>query len=141
PARHVAWADAALGATRRPRTGPAVQVKSWNLSAIWSLPTAGGPVWLKSVPAFFAHEGPLIAALGDAPVPTLLAADDGQLLLDHIEGEDQWHAPVPVLLDMVALLVDLQFRCIDRVEELLLLGVADFRAPALAAAAVDVIER
>ena len=141
PARHVAWADAALRANRRPRSGPVVQVKSWNLTGLWMLPTAVGPVWLKTVPAFFAHEGRVIAALGDAPVPPLLAAEDGRLLLDHVDGEDQWDAPLPVQLEMVALLVELQFRCIDRADELLRLGAADLRAPALGTAGADLLER
>jgi len=141
PARHLAWADRQLAACGRPSTGPAQQVKSWNLSGLWRIPTGAGPAWLKTVPAFFAHEGRVIAALGDAPVPPLLAVDDGRVLLDDVPGEDQWTAPVAVLLEMVQLLVTLQVRWIGRTEELLALGVADFRPPALAAAAASLLDR
>ena len=74
----IAWADSALTAIGRPRTGPALQVKTWNLSSILRLPTAEGDVWCKSVPPFLAHEGAIIALVGaDQPtlVPPLLASD------------------------------------------------------------------
>src|SRR5688572_16066828 len=57
PAGEVAWADARLLEAGRARTGRAVQVRTWNLSSIWRLPTDGGTTWLKSVPPFFAHAG------------------------------------------------------------------------------------
>jgi len=141
PAGHLAWADAALVELGRPRIGPAGQVKTWNLSGIWRLPTEHGPVWLKTVPPFFAHEGRTIAALGDAPVPPLLAADDGRALFDDVPGEDQWTAAPAVLQQMVALLVDLQSQWIGHSSQLLDLGLADFRAPALALAAASVFDR
>jgi hypothetical protein len=31
-------------------TGPAVQYKTWNLAALFRLPTGKGPVWLKATP-------------------------------------------------------------------------------------------
>ena len=74
----IAWADGALAAIDRPRTGPVVQIKTWNLSSILRLPTAEGDVWCKSVPPFLAHEGAIIALVGaDEPtlVPPLLASD------------------------------------------------------------------
>ncbi len=94
----LAWADDALASHGRPRAGPAVQVKSWNLSSILRLPTAAGPVWCKQVPAFLAHEGAIIAMVGagaPAAVPPLLAADaaNGRVLLGHVSGDDQWEAP------------------------------------------------
>jgi len=46
PASDLAWADGALAASGRSRTGPAQQQRTWNLSSIWRLPTAEGPVWL-----------------------------------------------------------------------------------------------
>ena len=74
----IAWADATLAATGRPRTGRVAQVKSWNLSSVLRLPTAAGDVWCKSVPPFLVHEGSIIAMVAaDDPtlVPPLLASD------------------------------------------------------------------
>src|SRR5947208_2193106 len=91
----IEWADAAIAALGRPRTGPARQIKSWNLSSILRLPTPGGDVWCKSVPPFQSHEGSILALMGsDDPslVPPLLGADiaSGTVLLDDVPGEDQW---------------------------------------------------
>src|SRR5690606_21522321 len=57
PAADLAWADEVLAALGRPRTSAPEQVRTWNLSSLWRLPTATGAVWLKVVPPFFAHEG------------------------------------------------------------------------------------
>ena len=57
----IAWADTVLAALDRPRTGAAIQVKSWNLSSALRLPTAAGDVWCKSVPRFMTDEGAILA--------------------------------------------------------------------------------
>src|SRR5919202_2394879 len=59
----LASADAALAAAGRSRTGPARQVKTWNLSSVLTVPTADGTVWCKSVPAPLAHEGEVLAVV------------------------------------------------------------------------------
>jgi hypothetical protein len=129
----IAWADDALAAIGRPRTGPAAQVKTWNLSSILRLPTAAGDVWCKSVPPFLAHEGTIMALVGaDEPalVPTLLASDraTGTVLLADAPGDDDWEAPEARLLTMVRTLVQLQARWVDRIDELLAAGLPDWRA-------------
>jgi hypothetical protein len=48
---------------------------------------------------------------------------------------------VPLLEEMVNLLVELQRRWSDRVQELLALGLPDWRAPTLCAAITDVVDR
>ena len=63
PAEDLAWADAALELAQTPRVAPAVQVRSWNLSSLWRLPTNRRCTWLKAVPPFFAHEGAVLEAL------------------------------------------------------------------------------
>ena len=68
PDADLAWADAVLAAIGRPRVAPAQQVRTWNLSSLWRLETAGGAAWLKVVPPFFAHEGALLDALAGGPV-------------------------------------------------------------------------
>ena len=72
PAADLAWADEALLATGRRRTAEAEQMRTWNLSSVWRLPTTDGPAWLKVVPPFFAHEGAVLERLAGGPVPTLL---------------------------------------------------------------------
>ena len=46
------WACDTLAAAGRPVTGPAVQRKTWNLAALFQLPTDKGPAWLKATPSF-----------------------------------------------------------------------------------------
>lgn len=132
----IAWADAALAAIGRPRTGPAIQIKTWNLSSILRLPTAEGDVWCKSVPPFLGHEGAIIALVGayePTLVPPLLASDTptGTVLLGDVPGTDEWEAPESRLHLMVRLLVRLQALWLARIDELLAAGLPDWRAPSL----------
>lgn len=97
PAAILAWADAELARRGRPRTGPPVQVKTWNLSCVHRLPTARGPVWSKVVGAFQRCESvPVGAVAGVDPtlVPVVVAADasSNRTLLDHVPGVDLWQA-------------------------------------------------
>jgi len=100
----VAWADGFVD-----RTGPARQLRTWNLSVVVQLPTTDGVVWLKAVPPFMAHEGAVIEAVG-AIGPPLLARGDGSVLLEDVPGEDQYDAPVDVRIRMVQRWVDFQSR-------------------------------
>ena len=127
PAADLAWADAALAAAGRERTGPAVQGRTWNLSSIWRLPTAEGTAWLKVVPPFFAHEGAMLQRLDPAVVPPLIAAEGPRMLLADVPGEDHWGAELPVLLPGLELLVGLQSAWVDRVGELEQVGAPDWR--------------
>ena len=56
PGDDLRWADSVLAERGTPRTGPAEQVKTWNLSSLWRLPIGSSAAWLKAVPPFFAHE-------------------------------------------------------------------------------------
>lgn len=142
PAADLAWADEQLLAAARPRVGPAVQVKTWNLSSIWRIPTASGEVWLKAVPPFFAHEGAMIHALAAPTVPPLIAHDDlGRILLEDVQGSDQYVPPVDRQGPMIDALVSLQASAIARLDELLATGAPDWRAEPFAAAAEDVVAR
>ena len=141
PAADLAWARARLAERGLRPTTPPTQVRTWNLSSLWRVPVEGQTVWLKVVPHFFAHEGALLSLMAGAQVPVLLGHDGGRILLAEIAGEDLYDAELPRLLPMVDLLVDLQRRWGDRVDELLALGLPDWRAPALSAAIADVIER
>ncbi|MEX0853863.1 MAG: aminoglycoside phosphotransferase family protein [Bauldia sp.] len=141
PAADIRWAEAIIRARGLIPTDRPAQLRSWNLSSIWRLPTDHVPVWLKVVPPFFAHEGKVLAALAGEPVPTLLGNDGGRTLLAEIPGDDLYAAALPQLLAMVALLVGLQRPWLGRVNQLLALGLPDWRAPALRPAIEDVVER
>jgi hypothetical protein len=124
------------------RTGPAEQVKSWNLSCLLRMPTAGGPVWCKAVPAFFDHEGAileLVAGVRPDLVPPVLACAPGLTLMGHVDGADQWGAGAEPAVSMVAAFVDLQ-RAMT-VDQLLAAGLPDWRSPALLAAIQALCER
>ena len=141
PAADLAWANALLAKRGLRPTTPPTQVRTWNLSSLWRVPVEGQTIWLKVVPHFFAHEGALLAFMAGAQVPVLLGHDGGRMLLAEIAGGDLHAAELPLLLEMVNRLVELQRLWGDRVEELLALGLPDWRAPALGAAITNVIER
>ncbi|HEY6201627.1 MAG TPA: aminoglycoside phosphotransferase family protein [Candidatus Limnocylindria bacterium] len=142
PAHDLAWADEQLIAVGRPRLRPAIQMKTWNLSSIWRLPTSDGDVWFKAVPPFFAHEGAVIHALAAPTLPPLVAFDDlGRTLLEDVPGEVQFRAPPERHAAMIDALVELQAGTLDRIGELLAAGAPDWRAAPFALAAADVVER
>jgi hypothetical protein len=122
-------------------SGPAVQIRTWNLSSLWRMATLAGTVWLKVTPPFFAHEGALLDALAGGPVPALLGRDGGRILMREIAGDDRYAAPTPELLRMIDLLVELQRRWGVRTDELLGLGLPDWRGTLLADAIAATIER
>jgi hypothetical protein len=145
-AADVAWADRQLALLGRPRTGPALQMRTWNLSLLLRLPTSLGAVWLKHVPPFFRHEGPVITIVQEAQcvsTPPLLADDSvaGRILLGEVRGVDQHHPDEPLATRMVETLVTLQHRMMSRREAVLASGAADWRAPALLHAASDLAVR
>ncbi len=119
------------------------QVRTWNLSAIWRLQSQDGArFWLKCVPPFLAHEGPVIDLLAaSAPVPELLARAPGRILMRDIPGEDLWHAPLARLQQMVDTLVALQWHWHDRLQPLRDAGVPMADAPTLTGQIRSVITR
>lgn len=142
PAAELAWACDRLAAAGRPPTGPGEQVRTWNLSSLWRIPTTEGPVWLKSAPPFLAHEGPLLdwlsrLATGHGPpaVPPVLAAERGRALLDQVDGDDQYHRKGPATAGYLLPLIDIQAATRARLDELRALGVPDHRRLDLVAAA------
>ena len=141
PAADLAWADAELERRGTPRTAPAQQIRTWNLSSIWRLPLEGSSAWLKVVPPFFAHEGRMIARLESPAVPRLIAADGARVLLEEIPGPEGHEAAGAPLLAMVGLLVGLQLEWIGREEELIRLGLPDWRGGPLTDLAADVVSR
>ena len=137
------WADQALADVGRPRIAAAEQVKTWNLSAVFRLPTATGPVWCKSVPDFLADEGEVLAVLAGPdwiPRPLAHSGELRTVLLDDVPGQDLWRAPVEVLVAMIDRLVDLQALWANRIAELEPFA-GDWRASAFAVAARDLVDR
>jgi hypothetical protein len=146
PTSILTWADDVLTRAGTPRTGRAEQVKTWNLSSILRLPTAQGAMWCKSVPPFFVHEGAIMAAVGRRHprlVPQLLGTDPatGTVLMADVPGEDQWAAGPQRLAEMVGAVVHLQAEWVGRDDELLGLGLPDWRGPALADALAALLAR
>jgi len=142
PGELLGWADDRLAAAGWDRTGPAQQMRSWNLSALWRIPTAEGRVWLKAVPDFFAHEGAVIDWIGEPVAPQLIDFVAGRALLVDIAGPTNHEVRDEVALrPMVELLTGLQQRALDREEGLIALGVPDRRLPTLVARAGAVVEQ
>ena len=141
PAADLAWAERVLSARGFVRAGPAVQVRTWNLSSLWRIPVRGETLWLKAVPPFFAHEGAVLRALAGGPVPALLGSEPGRILMREVPGEDLYEAATPRLPPMVDLLVGLQHEWAGRTETLFALGLPDWRSPRLTQRIDDVVTR
>ena len=107
----LSWASDMLGAAGRRVTGPAVQHKTWNLAALFRLPTGKGPVWLKTTPRFAADEASVIAAfarIDPTLVPPLIGAGPRRVLLEHLPGEDCWEGSPQIITSAVQRLVTTQ---------------------------------
>lgn len=140
PARLLGWAEDRLAAGGIHRTGPAEQMRSWNLSGIWRLPTSTGPVWLKAVPEFFAHEGAVMQWAGPDAAPRLHGWTPGRVLMAEVPGGPNHQTRGTELRSMVRLLTDLQERSVGRIDELLSLGVPDRRLALMQTPVAAVVE-
>jgi hypothetical protein len=141
PAADLAWARRCLAEIGLEPAGSPVQVRTWNLSSIWRLPCASDVVWLKVVPPFFAHEGGVIAHLAAEATPRLLAHEGPRMLMAESAGEDLYGAGPDLQRPMIDLLVDLQSRHVGRDEDLLALGMPDWRGEALCSQLSNLAER
>lgn len=133
PTADVAWvaSHVEIDPTRTAR-----QERSWNLSAIWSIPILdddGRPaiVWLKCVPPFFGHESAVLHTMADRSVPQVLAGEGHRILMADMPGYDGYTASADQEVAMVDSLVDIQLASVDRVGDLLAAGVPDLRTPRL----------
>jgi Ser/Thr protein kinase RdoA (MazF antagonist) len=61
--------------------------------------------------------------------------------MGDVPGENRFGAPIDLVLEMVELLVELQTKWVDRLSELLALGLPDWRAGPLGPALADLVER
>lgn len=108
PGRYLDWARRSLDAADIVPTGEPQQIRTWNLSALWRVPTDHGDVWLKAVPPFFAHEGVVLERLQSFAVPRLIARTDGAVLLADVPGTDRYGAGEQSARRMIDLLVGIQ---------------------------------
>ena len=131
PAADLAWTVARLAERSQRLTGTPRQLRTWNLSSIWQLPTSAGAAWLKVVPAFLAREGSVLGALSPSLRPPLLAADGARVLLGDVPGEDQYGARGERILELAGLLATWQQEWTGRTAEILDLGGVDRRPGAV----------
>ena len=139
PAADLAWAAEVVTLT-----GPPRQVRSWNLSSIWALPTGRGTAWLKCVPPFFAHESAAIRGLGPSVhLPKLIASDAGRLLMEEMPGRDGYGAAGPDYEAVISAFLELQSGALgsrdlsDRLPHWSARSMADRAAALLARQSVD----
>ena len=135
------WAADTLAARDIALTGAPVQVRTWNLSSIWRLPTSVGLVWLKVTPPFCASEAAVMPLLDPGVVPTVLGAGPRRVLLADVPGEDQYDARGDELRSMTRMLIELQASWADRVAELEALAVLDKRPDAALPQIQSVVDR
>ena len=140
PTALLGWADEQLGGRGIERTGPPEQMRSWNLSGIWRLPTTVGRVWFKAVPEFFAHEGDVIDWIGSPPAPRLVGHARGRALMLEAPGAPNHDTRGPALEPMVQALTRLQERAVAHTDELLAMGVPDRRLSRMLARVESVAE-
>ncbi len=136
PDADIAWARAHVGLT-----GPAEQVRAWNLSSVWWANTTNGTVWFKGVPPFMQHESAVLELLRAHPVPHLLAADGHRQLLAAMPGRDGYRADLAEQRRMVDALLDIQVETSRRVDEFVAAGVPDLRSTALVRRLTQLVDR
>ena len=91
------------------------QIRSWNLSSIWALPTAEGTAWLKCVPAFFGHEAEAIRGLGPSDrLPRVIAAEGSRTLMEQMPGRDGYGAGTDDYRSVIDALLELQSAVVAR---------------------------
>jgi hypothetical protein len=123
------WAAEQLARHGHSLTGPFEQVRSWERSTLWRVPTSQGMVYLKAVPPMFRHEVRLSAALAEwlpgksAPVLAhnaekglLLLAEAGSSSLADTQNPQTWQ-------QAIGHFAELQIALAERSEALLALGV------------------
>jgi hypothetical protein len=135
PSRDLEWVASLVRITGTP-----LQHRTWNLSAIWSVPTPDGEVWLKCLPPFLGHEGQVLEALSHQGVPRLLGRQEHRLLLRPLPGRDGYDATIEERKQLIDALITIQLTTVHRTHELLNAGVPDRRWPALLVAARAVVD-
>jgi hypothetical protein len=129
PAASLAWAAEVVG----PVT--AVQLRTWNLSAIWRLEADSGVYWLKQLPGWLRSEPAILQWFADvlpelAP-PVIALGGDGRELLADVPGQDHYEADLRIRLLIAEQAHRFQVKALTAVDGLLAAGVPDRRGVAL----------
>lgn len=140
------WIERSLAGIGRPLAGPVEQLKSWCLSCLLRVPTAGGAVYFKATAAspLFVDEGTVmrgLARLFPGSVPEPLAAEPSRrwMLLDDLGPELGWDAPVEFRELVHRRFARIQVESSRRLPELLALGCVDRRLERLATQIQDLL--
>lgn len=109
PTQLLDWSMRALEDASIEVTGRPAQIRSWNLSALWAIPTSSGRVWLKAVPRFLEHEFAVLENLqATGLVPGLIAGRPGRVLLRDVGGVDAYGLGGDAMRGAVDILLSLQ---------------------------------
>lgn len=141
PAKDLAWACASMASLGIQQAGKPVQIRSWNLSSLWRIPSDAGMLWLKVLPPFFAHEAALLETLSGHPTPQVLAQCAPRLLMAEVPGVDLHEADHRQHQKMIEMLVKLQATWQGRQDELLAQNLPDWRQEAATKAIRSIIKR
>ncbi|MEO1290373.1 MAG: hypothetical protein AAFV93_21685 [Chloroflexota bacterium] len=125
---HYEWLETLYQAVSSITDETPQQIRSWERSAIWRIPTSQDDYYLKLLPEMFAHEAQLTRWLAEQfprHLPTILpdilpnslcTADYGQVDLSSVSDLAQWQSAVVTC-------AQIQIQVIDKMDKLLALGV------------------
>jgi hypothetical protein len=141
-----AWIAAELERLGIAQVGQPEQVKSWSLSCILRVLTAGGPVYFKvtNPSSLMGNEATITAGLAELfpdALPRLLAARpaDGWMLLADFGKEIGWEGALETRAAALQEFARLQQRSSPHIEAMLAIGCIDRRLPVLAAQLDDLL--
>ena len=130
------WADIILQQQGMIRLGQPKLIRDMPWSKVEQLKTEQGPVYLKQMAPLFAIEGRLLMYLSahvTSPVPQVLAIDEDMgcfLMLDAgrpLRELFQNQYQTSLACEALACYASIQQQCIPHIDDLLLLGVPDWR--------------
>lgn len=137
-----AWLRSSLEELGHAVTGPARQVRVWELSCVLRVPTDRGAVYFKATAdlPLFVNEGVVMRALAGifpdhVPAPLAVDAARGWLLLGDLGEELGWEVPVERREDALRAFARLQIEAAGHVDQLLGAGCLDRRLAWMAAQA------
>ena len=141
PAESLAWATAVLDERGRGPVTAMTQQRTWNLSTLWRLDTATGPVLAQAgAPVLRPRARGAGLGVGQRPGHPAAGGQDARMLLAHVDGEDLYGAPAEVRRKIAADAHYLQLAAIDSVEHLLAAGVPDRRSAQLVGYLTGVVD-
>lgn len=118
---------------------PPEQFKHWIITSALRVPTNQGDYYFKAVPALFAQEPRITAALASrypqfvpAPIATRTLPGEGWMLMPDFKGQVLEEISVEQLSEALRNLARMQIDCISHTDELLAAGCADRRLERLA---------